>query len=97
MGKLEIDMDKHAVIDEFVRDLRYCAENGLPLELPPVKTRQLALAMEDYDFDDNRRIDMQEVERIIKDAVSSAVFTLDDEIADECISRIFKGASEVHT
>lgn len=90
-------MDRHAIIDKFTRDLRYCAENGLPLELPPVETRQLALAMEDYDFDDNRRIDMQNVEHIIKDAVNSAVFNLDDEVADECISRIFRGASEVHT
>ena len=96
MGKLGIDMDKHAVIDEFVRDLRYCAENGLSLELNASKTRQLARALEDYDFDENRRVEYNEVANIIRSAVSSAVFSLDDTITFECMERIFGEQSEVH-
>ena len=89
-------MDKHAVIDEFVRDLRYCAENGRSLELNAPKTRQLAKALEDYDFDENRRVEYNEVANIIRSAVSSAVYSLDDTITLECMERIFGEQSEVH-
>ena len=85
-------MDRHAIIDEFTRDLRYCTENGLPL----VKTRQLARALEDYDFDENRRLEYNEVANIIRRAVSSAVFSLEDTITFECMERIFGEQSEVH-
>jgi len=95
LGKLGIDMDKHAVIDEFVRDLRYCAENGRPLELNAPNTRQLARALEDYDFDENRRITREAVENIIESAVNNAIFALDNEITDECIQRIFGDRSRV--
>ena len=59
-------------------------------------TLQLALALDDYDFDDNRRITLEDVPCIIKDAVGRALFTLDDEIADDCVDKIFRGAVEVH-
>lgn len=89
-------MDRHATIDEFVRDLRYCAENGRPLELNAPRTRQLAKALEDYDFDENRRVEYNKVENIIRGAVSTAIFSLEDTIAFECMEHIFGEQSEVH-
>lgn len=83
------------VISEFVDNLRLCAENGRALEMSACDTRELARALADYDFDENRRITREAVENIIENAVNNAVFRLDSEITDECIQRIFGDRSRV--
>ena len=83
------------VISEFVDNLRLCAENGRALEMSACDTRELALALADYDFDENRRITREAVENIIENAVNNAVFSLDSQITDECIQRIFGDRSRV--
>ena len=58
-------------------------------------TKRLAQALADYDFNENRRITREAVENIIESAVNNAVFSLDSEITDECIRRIFGDKSRV--
>ena len=83
------------VISNFVDNLRLCAENGRALEMSVCDTRELARALADYDFDENRRITREAVEDIIVNAVNNAIFRLDNEITDECIRRIFGNKSRV--
>jgi hypothetical protein len=84
-----------AIIGEFVEKLQLCAENGRALEMSACDTRELARALADYDFDENRRITREAVENIIETAVNNAVFSLDSQITDECIQRIFGDKSRV--
>ena len=83
------------VIGSFVDNLRLCAENGRALEMSVCDTRELARALADYDFDENRRITREAVKDIIESGVNSAVFSLDSQITDECIQRIFGDRSRV--
>jgi hypothetical protein len=83
------------VIGSFVDNLRLCAENGRALEMSAYDTKLLARELMDYDFNENRRITREEVENIIESAVNSAVFSLDSQITDECIQRIFGDRSRV--
>ena len=82
-------------ISEFIDNLRLCAENGRALEMSAYDTKLLARELMDYDFNENRRITREEVENIIESAVNSAVFSLDSQITDECIQRIFGNRSRV--
>ena len=83
------------VIGSFVDNLRLCAENGRALEMSVCDTRELARALTEYDFDENRRITRKAVENIIESAVNNAVYSLDRQITDECIQRIFGDRSRV--
>lgn len=84
-----------AIISEFVEKLQLCAENGRALEMSAYDTKRLARVLADYDFDENRRITREAVEDIIESAVNSAIFSLDSQITDECIRRIFGDKSRV--
>ena len=90
-------MDRNAIIQAFINDLNYVDGLNLPLEMPAQRVHYLAMALQDYSFDCNRVISADDVERIVRDAVSEETCDLESSIVDRVIDRIFKAdAPEVH-
>lgn len=90
-------MDRNAIIQAFINDLNYVDGLNLPLEMPAQRVHYLAMALRDYSFDCNRVISADDVERIVRDAVSEETCDLESSIVDRVIDRIFKAdAPEIH-